>query len=139
MATPPRYQPHIVAHVPTGSPEQIPAALAKAVNERDLDAALALWADDAVIVQPDGSQTRGRDAVALTMQALIDSGVTLDIRLAAVFATGDVATASGTLTLNGTGADGEPFAQRSSSVVVYSRGADGWRIALDAPWGLPTA
>jgi hypothetical protein len=21
--------------------------------------------------------------------------------------------------------------------VVYVRGADGWRIAIDAPWGLP--
>jgi ketosteroid isomerase-like protein len=48
-----------------------------------------------------------------------------------------LAIVSGALTLNGTAGAKEPFAQRSSSVVVYIRGADGWRIAIDAPSGLP--
>jgi ketosteroid isomerase-like protein len=59
------------------------------------------------------------------------------IELRGLFVAGDVATATGTLTLSGTGHDGRPFAQSSSSVVVYRRSVDGWRIALDAPWGLP--
>jgi uncharacterized protein (TIGR02246 family) len=127
-----------VAPVPASSPEDLSQAFAAAMNAHDVGAALELWSDDAAIVQPDGRMTRGRDAIAGALQALVDNGVKLHIELGAIFAAGDVATAIGTLTLNGTGHDGRPFAQSSSSVVVYARAADGWRIALDAPWGLPT-
>jgi uncharacterized protein (TIGR02246 family) len=123
--------------VPATSPEQLSAAFAAAIDARDLSAALDLWSEDAAIVAPDGRLTRGREAIAGALQALFDNGVTLHIELGAIYATGDVATAVGTLTLNGTGHDGKPFQQSSSSVVVYSRAPDGWRIALDAPWGLP--
>jgi uncharacterized protein (TIGR02246 family) len=123
--------------VPATSPEQLSAAFAAAIDARDLTAALDLWREDAAIVAPDGRLTRGRQAIAAALQALFDNGVTLRIELGAIFAAGDVATAVGTLTLNGTGHDGERYEQSSSSVVVYSRAADGWRIALDAPWGLP--
>jgi uncharacterized protein (TIGR02246 family) len=124
--------------VPATSPEQLSEAFAAAINARDLTSALDLWSEDAAIVAPDGALTRGRQAIAAALQALFDNGVTLHIELGAIFAAGDVATAVGTLTLNGTGHDGERFQQSSSSVVVYSRAADGWRIALDAPWGVPT-
>jgi len=123
--------------VPSDSPQTLSRAFAAAINAGDVAAAVDLWIEDATIVQPDGQTTRGRDAIAGALQALVDHGVKLDIELANVFAAGDVATALGTLTINGTGANGESFAQRSNSVVVYSRGPDGWRIALDAPWGLP--
>ena len=88
-------------------------------------------------MQPDGRLTRGRDD-RKALQALVDNHVTLEIELGDVFPAGDVAIGLGTLTLNGTGHDGTSFAQRSESVVVYSARADVWRIALDAPWGLPT-
>ena len=54
------------------------------------------------------------------------------MHVATLHQAGDVAIASGTLTL--TSPDG--FTQSSSSVVVYTREQDGWRIAVDAPWGL---
>jgi uncharacterized protein (TIGR02246 family) len=126
--------------VPADSPQQLSQDFAAAINARDVAAAADLWIEDAAIVRPDGQITRGRDAVADALRALMDNGVTVHIELGALFVAGDVATATGTLTLSGTGHDGAPFAQSSSSVVVYSRGADGgWRIALDAPWGLPQA
>ena len=138
VATPPRYQRQYRGAVPATSPEHLSAAFAAAINARDVPAALDLWVEDGAIVQPDGNALRGRDAIASALQALVDNHVTLEIELANVFAAGDVATALGTLTLNGTGHDGTSFAQRSESVVVYARGTDGgWRIALDAPWGLP--
>jgi uncharacterized protein (TIGR02246 family) len=121
------------------SPEQLSQDLAAAINERDVDAAAELWSEDAAIVQPDGRMTRGRDAVAAALSTLMDSGVTMRIELRGLFVAGDVATATGTLTLSSTGEDGAPVAQSSSSVVVYRRGPDGWRIALDAPWGLPAS
>jgi len=123
--------------VPAESPEQLSQDFATAINERDVDAAADLWREDAAIVQRDGQMTHGRGAVAAALRALMDNGVTMRIELRGLFVAGDVATATGTLTLSGTGHDGRPFAQSSSSIVVYRRSADGWRIALDAPWGLP--
>ncbi len=123
--------------MPASSPEALSEAFAAAINSRDVPAALELWMEDAAIVQADGQMLRGRDAIAGALQALVDNGVTLEILLANLFTAGGTAAAVGTLTINGTGADGQSFAQRSNSVVVYSRGPDGWRLAIDAPWGLP--
>ena len=127
--------------MPAETPADLLAAFLAAVNARDLDAAIELWREDAVIVQPDGQPLRGREAVAGALRALIDGGVELQTEVASIIEAGDVALVSGTLTLgipNGDGPDGR-FTNRSSSVVIYKRGADGWRIALDAPWGLPQA
>jgi uncharacterized protein (TIGR02246 family) len=129
--------PNIFPSVPASSPEAVSAAFAAAINSRDLDAALELWVADAAIIRPDGDCTRGREAIAPALQALVDHDVTLQIDVANMFAAGEVAIATGTFTLRGTGADGHAFAERSSSVVVYARTANGWQIAIDAPWGLP--
>jgi uncharacterized protein (TIGR02246 family) len=123
--------------VPTDTPEALAEAFAAAINAGDVPAAVELWIDDATIVQPDGATVRGKAAVAAALQALVENGVRVEIDVSNVFVAGDVATVVGALTLNGTDGHSEPFAQRSSSVVVYTRSPDGWRIAIDAPWGLP--
>ncbi len=127
----------MLAPVPTDSPEQLAAAFAAAINAGNAQAAAALWIDDATIVQPDGATVSGRTAVTAALQALVDNGVQVQIDVSSVFVAGDAAMVAGGLTLNGTNGQHEPFAQRSSSVVIYTRGPDGWRIAIDAPWGLP--
>jgi uncharacterized protein (TIGR02246 family) len=124
--------------VATDTPEALAEAFAAAVATGDVRSAADLWLDDATIVQPDGQTIRGKDSVIAALQALVDSGTEVEITLARVFVAGDVATVTGTLTLNGTDGDGRRFAQSSDSVVVYARRADGWRIAIDAPWGLPS-
>jgi ketosteroid isomerase-like protein len=93
--------------------------------------------EDATIIQPDGQMIRGRNAIAGALQALVDNEVSLEILVANVFAAGPVAAAVGTLKISGTDRAGAPYEQRSQSVVIYSRGPDGWRLAIDAPWGLP--
>ena len=61
----------------------------------------------------------------------------MQVAVTNLYEAGGIALATGSLTLSGEGHDG-PYEQRSDSTVVYARGADGlWRIALDAPWGLP--
>jgi len=129
----------MLAVVPNDTPEELARAFATAINARDVPAAIELWTDDATIVQPDGKALNGKDAVAVELQALVDNDVRMEIDVANVFVAGDVAIVAGALTLNGTNEERESYAQRSNSVVVYTRGAVGWRIALDAPWGLPTA
>jgi uncharacterized protein (TIGR02246 family) len=126
--------------MPPSSPEALAAAFGAAIGARDVPAALALWSEDAAIVQADGHLLQGKDAIGAALRALIGSGADVEIDVAKVFATAEVAIVVGTLTMSGAGADGRPYRAQSQSVVVYSKGTDGcWRIAIDAPWGLPSA
>jgi uncharacterized protein (TIGR02246 family) len=119
----------------TATPPELAPAFAAAVNARDLPAALALWDERARLVTADGTAIDGRAAIAGVLAALIEHGSHMQIELTALHEAGDVAVASGTVTV--TAADG--FAARSDALAVYARGADGrWRLAIDAPWGLAT-
>jgi uncharacterized protein (TIGR02246 family) len=138
-----RYQPplrvNIFPAVSPDSPAALSAAFAAAINARDVEGALALWIEDAAILRPDGETVRGREAIGAALHALVDNGVSVEVDVAELYAAGDVALAVGTLTINGTDGDGRPYSQRSQSVVIYTRGSDGeWRLAIDAPWGLPS-
>jgi uncharacterized protein (TIGR02246 family) len=122
------------------TPEALSAAFGAAMNAGDVQAALELWIEDAAILQPGGQMVRGREAIGAALRALIEHEVQLEIDVEQVFAAGDVAVAVGTLTMSTRGEDGEPFTQSSRSAVISSRGSDGrWRLAIDAPWGLPSA
>ena len=95
-----------------------------------------------MIVQPDGQPLRGREAVAGALQSADRQrrrAADASSRASSRPATRRSSAARCTLNiLNGDGPDGR-FTNSSNSVVIYKRGADGWRIALDAPWGLPQA
>jgi uncharacterized protein (TIGR02246 family) len=127
----------MVAPVHAASPAALSAAFAAAMKAGDLEGALALWHDDAAIVQPDGQLIGGRESIAAALRALIDNGIELTIELAAVYDAGETALGTGRLTMSASNGDGD-FEHSSDALVIYRRGGDGgWRIALDAPWGLP--
>ena len=120
------------------TPEELSAAFADALGRGDVERALAMWAEDASILTATGERVHGAEAIGAALRALVDNGASFEIELSRTIAAGDVALGLGTLTLSGIGADGESYRQRSSSAVIYVRGRDGrWRIAIDAPWGLP--
>jgi len=123
--------------VATDTPAALAKAFSAAVASGEVSSAADLWLDDAKIIQPDGHAIEGRDAVVAALQALVDSGTQLEIEITHVFIASDVAIVLGKLTLSGIDGENEPFTQTSESVVVYSRRPDGWRIAIDFPWGLP--
>lgn len=118
-----------------GTPEEISKAFAAAINTGDIDGALALWSEDAAIVGPDGAIVRGREAITGVLQTLIGNGASVHIEVTGLYAAGNAALATGTLRMSLPGH--EPY-EGGSSIVLYTRGADGsWRVAIDAPWGLP--
>ncbi len=121
-----------------GSPAELSSAFAEAIARRDVERAMELWVEDPTILTATGEPIRGRTAIAAALRLLVDSGTDVKIELTTSVTAGDVALGLGTLTLSGTGADGQRFSQQSNSAVIYSRGVDGsWRVAIDAPWGLP--
>jgi uncharacterized protein (TIGR02246 family) len=121
-----------------GTPEELSAAFARALARGEVEEALAMWVQDATILTAAGEALRGREAIAAALRGLLDNGTQVQIELSRTITAGDVAMGLGTLTLTGTAHDGQVFRQQSSSVVIYSRAAGGrWRIAIDAPWGLP--
>jgi uncharacterized protein (TIGR02246 family) len=118
------------------TPETVASSLTAALRDGDAERALALWDADAAIIGPDGAAVRGRDAIEQVLRSLIEHAADVDARVERVFQAGGVAVAVGTLTLNGSH---DSFSHQGRSLVVYRRGEDGrWRIALDAPWGLPS-
>ncbi|HEX4438356.1 MAG TPA: nuclear transport factor 2 family protein [Solirubrobacteraceae bacterium] len=122
------------------SPAELSDAFGRALARGDLDMAMEMWAKDASIIDPAGEVVSGRQAIGEVLRALIDNGAEVGIKISRVIEAGDVALGLGTLTLSGTGSDGERFRQQSSSAVIYSRAVDGqWQLAIDAPWGLPDA
>jgi uncharacterized protein (TIGR02246 family) len=124
----------------TETPEALSESFAAAIRAGDVPAALELWSEDAAILAADGSVVRGRTAIGAALEALVTGGVRVEVQLVRLFAAGDVALATGSLTLSGGSDEGGAYEQRSDSTVIYTRGADGrWRIAIDAPWGLPGA
>ena len=115
------------------TPSELPVLFTAAINAGDLPAALELWGEDARIVNADGVLVEGREAIARVLATLIDSGTRIQIETSAVHRCGDVALALGELTMST--ADGAQM--RTSALAVYERATEsGWRVAIDAPWGL---
>ena len=123
--------------MPAPTPEDLPRLFTEAVNSGDTAAALELWTSEAAMVSFDGSVIEGDGAVAGAVRALIDAGTRIQIDVEQIVNAGTVALAFGTLTMSGTDGEGRPFEQQSSSMAVYAKQGGGWRVALDAPWGLP--
>lgn len=120
------------------SPEDVPASIAAAVHAGDARRAAGLWTQDATLIAADGQVLKGAEAIAGALQGLVANGARLDIQLVRLFVAGDVALATGKLTVSVDDGDGASHSHTSDSVVVYRRGEDGvWRVAIDAPWGLP--
>lgn len=119
----------------TADPNELPRAFAAAMSAGDVDAALELWVEDPLVIQPDGGALRGRGALEQALRHAVAEDTSFQIDVSAIYVSGDIALTRGTLTLRG-GAGEDAFEHVSHGTVVYTRGGDGWRIAIDAPWGL---
>ena len=111
-------------------------AFEAAIAERDLQAALDLWLEDAVFIPPGAAPLHGRDAIRGVLAGLIDGGATLSSETVGVYVAGGVALRAVRLRLTGHDPDGEPFETVTDGVTVYALTEAGWRIAIDAPAGL---
>lgn len=122
--------------------QEIVAEWDRALNEGDVDGALALYASDPVALPPDQPPAIGREAVRGVLEGIVSQpGLELRNTMEDFRIDGDLAAVRGSYTLSTTPQGGETASGSGKWVGIATRGTDGtWKIAtniwnMDAPAG----
>lgn len=112
-----------------GSAAETEAAFYDALNRADIDALMALWADDdeIVCVHPGGPRLIGHAAIRASWQAILEHGG-LHILPSALHETHTLMSSVHTVVEGTTAASGEPAHLVATN--VYAKTPKGWRIVL---------
>jgi uncharacterized protein (TIGR02246 family) len=118
------------------SAAQVIERFATHLNEGDVDAALALYDEDAVFaVQPD-QVARGRDQIREALQGFAALKPSLSGNIVKVLETDDHAVVFNRWNLTGTAPDGTSVEMGGTSADVLRRDDSGeWKVLIDDPWG----
>ncbi|MCC6807062.1 MAG: nuclear transport factor 2 family protein [Deltaproteobacteria bacterium] len=110
------------------SPKDIPAAFASAFNRKDVEALLALYSDDALLVA-DGTAEVPRSGLRAALEGFLGlpGPITMSLRRAVVQGETAVVIAEWSLPNGVTG---------TTSDVVRREPDGGWRYVIDAPFGI---
>jgi ketosteroid isomerase-like protein len=103
-------------------------------NAGDLEGMLALAEDAAVFVPQPGVAVTGADAAA-AQQGFMAIGVPIAMTVRRTIVAGDLALVIADWTLKGVGSDGKEVDLSGSTSDVLRRGEDGWKFAIDNPFG----
>lgn len=114
-------------------PHAMQMAWAARFNARDVDGMLELFEPDAVFSQP-GMPTTGEDSVN-AMMGFLQAGLPISLTTRHVYVTGDIALAIAEWAIKGTAADGSEVDLHGNTADVLRRGPEGWKIAIDNPFG----
>ena len=110
--------------------------LVVALNRQDLDAALALYEPNAVLVAQPGQLSRGSAELRVALGQFIALKPTLRSQAQNIIQLEDVALYVSRWTLQGTDPSGRAVAMSGESSDILRRQKDGrWLIAVDNPWG----
>lgn len=123
--------------MPARRPEECDLLLVEALNNGDLEAALALYEPNASFVLDSGQIITGVAAIREVMQGFLALKPEFTMEVKAV-QNGDenIALLRGKWNLSGTGPDGKPMTMSGNSTEVVRRQPDGtWRFIIDNPRG----
>jgi uncharacterized protein (TIGR02246 family) len=110
--------------------------LSDAINRGDLEAALAPYEPNAVLVAQPGQLARGSTELRAALGRFIRLKPELRSETQSVIEVDDMALYTGRWTLRGTDPSGETMTMGGVSSNVLRRHRDGrWLIAVDNPWG----
>jgi uncharacterized protein (TIGR02246 family) len=116
-------------------PENALSSFTAALSRADLDGAAACFTREGCLITPDGTAVHGRDGIAGVLAQLIASRTEIEIDRVVVRRAGDVALASGHVTMRSDGPEGTRFAQACDPMMVIHRVDGTWKLAVIAPWG----
>ena len=122
--------------MPTNSPEELVHAFLRAFNEGDIDALVALYEPQAILVAQSGQVAEGHAALREGFNAFLALKPTLTLEKYTLIPTGDITLFVDKWTLKGTGPDGQPVHMEGTATDVFRQQADGrWLFVIDNPWG----
>ncbi|MBI5437117.1 MAG: DUF4440 domain-containing protein [Nitrosomonadales bacterium] len=122
--------------MPTFSPVDAVTQLVKAINQGNLDAAVASYEPGATLIVQPGKVATGTKALRDALAGFIALKPTLTTESYQVVQSGDIALYCSKWNLKGVAPDGSIVQMGGTSSDVLRRQTNGqWLIAVDNPWG----
>ena len=117
-------------------PEEVDQLFAQAFSAGDLEALVALYEPDAVLVPQPGNSVAGRDAIREALKGFLSLCGEFRMEVKGVVPAGDIALVRSDWSLRGTAPGGCPVDLAGRGVEVVRRQPDGsWRYVIDNPFG----
>lgn len=110
-------------------------ALARAINARDLGAALECFAPGAALVGAEGTVAQGEHALRASLAQMIEAGAEVRVELRGVLVAEDLALAHERWQISYGGVPDPRLAHSHCPSLVMRLIEAEWRIAIAAPWG----
>jgi uncharacterized protein (TIGR02246 family) len=108
----------------------------KAVMAADMDAILATYEPEALMVAQPGMTAIGTQALRGAFQHFLALKPNITVIKQESFQTGDIALHTYSWRMNGKTPDGHPIEQSGLSIIVLRKQKDGtWRMVIDNPFG----
>jgi uncharacterized protein (TIGR02246 family) len=123
--------------LPATEPEQIHGLFERAFNAGDIDALMALYEPEAVLVPQPGAVAEGTAAIRDSLRWFLDRGGQIKLDTKLVLRAGDLAFLANRWSLTGgTMPDGSPADLGAATAEVARRQPDGtWLYVIDNAWG----
>jgi len=113
-------------------PEGVIPSLVKRFNSGKVEAMMALYAPEAVVIAKDGRTITDRTEIAAQFQGDMSFGLPLKANVRHVFVSDDTAQIVVDWSIDGKGPDGKDVHLGGSASDIVRRGADGcWRYIID--------
>jgi ketosteroid isomerase-like protein len=110
-------------------------AFTAALSTDQLAAATAYFTREGCLITPDGTAVYGRADISCVLSQLTARHTQIEVEQVAVRTAGDVAFASGCLTMRSDGPEETRFVQACDLSLVLHRVEAAWKIAILGPWG----
>ena len=122
--------------MPAQTPQDVPRLIIEALNAQDLEAALSLYEDDAILVPEPGTLATGLDEIRVALADLLTIKPTGTIKTKTIDLTGDIALLHSPWTQVGTDEEGNKVSFSGITAEVVRQQTDGtWKYVIDDPWG----
>jgi ketosteroid isomerase-like protein len=119
----------------TTRPDSALTSFTAALSGGDLRLATACFTREGCLITPDGTAVHGREDIGGVLAQLIARRTEIEIDRVVVRRAGEVALASGHLTMRSDGPEGSRFVQACDPMMVIQRVDRTWKLAVIAPWG----
>jgi len=118
------------------TPSDLLATFFAGFNAGDLDGTTGLYERSGVFVAQPGMTAEGTAAVRAALAQCFAMRPQLQATASRIIIAGDVALALTRWTLDGVGPDGPIHMTGTATDVLRRHPEDGWRVAIDNPWGI---